>query len=360
MRCDVTLGQIKKRGLKGPRLMHNKINVGVIGMGRLGSLYANYLLTSVPQACLLAVSDVKDGVAEAFARKNNVRRWFTRYQDLLADKEIDAVLVVTSTSTHKEVVVEAAGRNKAIFCEKPLSLSLNEAGAMSQAIERAGTFFQMGFMRRLDKGYAAAKRKIEEGTIGSPIVFKSSSRDPFRPSLEYLEHSGGLITDCGIHDIDLARWYCGEVRSVFSIGGILAYPEIGTIGDVDNAITTLQFESGALGMIDMSRSGIYGYDIRTEILGTKGTLQIGYLRETPLLILKENGVTHDTVPYFMERFGQAYVAQLQNFVENVALGRPPAITCADGVEALRISLAATQSLKEGRPVAVRSDDLGTG
>ena len=176
--------------------------------------------------------------------------------------------------------------------------------------------------------------------------------------MEYLDprHSGGLITDCGIHDIDLASWYFGEVRSVHSIGGILAYPEMNEIGGVDNAITTLQFESGALGVIDMSRSGIYGYDIRTEILGTKGTLQIGCLRETPLMVLTKDGVTHDTVPSFMERFEQAYIAQLGNFAENVIQGRPPFITCADGLAALRISLAATLSLKEARPVAVKGGE----
>jgi predicted dehydrogenase len=127
---------------------------------------------------------------------------------------------------------------------------------------------------------------------------------------------------------------------------------------VDNAISTLQFKSGALGVIDLSRSGIYGYDIRTEILGTQGTLQIGYLRETPLMVLTKDNVSHDTVPYFMERFEQAYVTQLQDFVKNVIKGLPPSITCADGVAALRISLAASRSLKEGRPVTL-SENSGT-
>jgi inositol 2-dehydrogenase len=334
--------------------MAAKTNVGVIGLGRLGTLYASYFQTRIRHANLLAVSDIRESVAETFAKQNNVPRWFKDYRDLLAQKAVDSVVVVTPTSRHAEVVIEAARQGKAIFCEKPLSLSLDEAAAMTSALEETGAFFQMGFMRRFDKGYAAAKRKIDEGLIGSPIVFKSSSRDPFRPSLEYLDprQSGGLITDCGIHDIDLARWYFGEVRSVHSIGGTLAYPEINDIGDVDNAITTLQFESGALGVIDMSRSGIYGYDIRTEILGTKGTLQIGYLRETPLVVLTKNGVTHDAVPYFMERFEQAYIAQLENFAENVTQGQHPSITCADGLAALRISLAATVSLKEARPVTV--------
>ena len=338
--------------------MSKKINVGVVGLGRLGSLYASYFQTRIPQANLLAVSDVREAVAETFAKQNNVPKWFKNYKDLLAEKAVDAVVVVTPTSTHNEVVIEAARHGKAIFCEKPLSLSLDEAEAMGSAIEQTGSFFQMGFMRRFDKGYADAKRKIEDGVIGSPIVFKSSSRDPFRPSLEYLDprQSGGLITDCGIHDIDLARWYFGEVRSVHSIGGILAYPEMHEIGDVDNAITTLQFESGALGVIDMSRSGIYGYDIRTEILGTRGTLQIGRLRETPLMVLAKDGVTHDTVPSFMERFEQAYIAQLANFVENVIQGRPPFIACADGLAALRISLAATLSLQEARLVTVKGGE----
>ena len=336
--------------------MKRKIGVGIIGLGRLGSLYASYLLGRIPCANLLAVSDVRETVAATFAKENNVPKWFKNYQDLLAEKAIDSVVIVTPTSTHKEVVIEAARQGKAIFCEKPLSLSIEEAEAMGQAIEQTGAFFQMGFMRRLDKGYATAKRKIDNGVIGTPIVFKSSSRDPFRPSLEYLDpqHSGGLITDCGIHDIDLARWYCGEVRGVYTIGGNLAYPEMNEIGDVDNAITTLQFESGALGVIDMSRSGVYGYDIRTEILGTKGTLQMGYLRQTPLLVLTKDGATHDTVPYFMERFEEAYIAQLQEFAENVVLGRPPSITCADGLAALQVSLAATTSLKEARPVTVKS------
>jgi inositol 2-dehydrogenase len=333
--------------------MAAKTNVGIIGLGRLGTLYASYLQARIRQATLLAVSDVREAVAETFAQQNNVPKWFKDYRDLLTDKAIDSVVVVTPTRTHKEIVIEAVRHGKAVFCEKPLSLSLDEAAAISSAIEQSGAFFQMGFMRRFDKGYVAAKRKICEGLIGNPVVFKSSSRDPFRPSLEYLEHSGGLITDCGIHDIDLARWYFGEVRRVHSIGGTLAYPEINELGDADNAITTLQFESGALGVIDMSRSGIYGYDIRTEILGTKGTLQIGYLRETPLKVLTKSGVTHDAVPYFMERFEQAYITQLENFAESVTRGEPPAVTCADGVEALRISLAATLSLKEGHPVGVR-------
>jgi inositol 2-dehydrogenase len=343
--------------------MSKRIHVGVIGLGRLGSLYAGYFAHRLPKARLVAVSDLNAEAAREQAAELGVARWYQHYQDLLADREVEAVVVVTPTNTHREMVMEAAGRGKAIFCEKPLSISLEEARAIQQAVERAGVFFHMGFMRRFDRGYAAAKRKIEEGVIGDPVVFKSSSRDPYRPSLEYLEpkNSGGLIIDMGIHDVDLGRWLMGEVRSVHSIGGTLAYPEMKEIGDLDNAIVSLSFESGALGVIDLSRNGVYGYDIRTEVLGTRGTLKVGYLRETPLRVMTKDGVTHDTVPYFMERFGQAYVAQLEDFLERLAKGEPPSISCADGVAALQVSVAATSSFKEGRPVALlrtESVDIG--
>ena len=277
---------------------------------------------------------------------------------MIADEEVDGVVIVSPTSTHQEIVLEAANQGKPIFCEKPLSISLAAAQEMLRIVEQTGVFFQMGFMRRFDKGYVAAKRKIEKGEIGTPVVFKSSSRDPFRPSLEYLDpaHSGGLFIDCGIHDLDLARWYMGDIASVYSIGGTLAYPEMKAIGDIDNAITSLYFTSGALGTIDLSRNGVYGYDIRTEILGTEGTLKIGYLRETPILVMTKDGITHDTVPYFTERFEQAYITQLQDFVDNVLEGKPPSVTCADGVAALQASAAATLSFKENRPVEIKAKD----
>jgi predicted dehydrogenase len=226
---------------------------------------------------------------------------------------------------------------------------------MKTAVERSGMFFQMGFMRRFDAGYAAAKKQIDQGRIGTPLVFKATSRDPFRPSLEYAnpKSSGGMLIDMGIHDFDLARWFMGDVRTVSAAGATIAYPELATVGDIDNAIATLTFASGKLGVVDLTRSGIYGYDIATEILGLEGTIRIGYLRETPIMILtKKDGVSHDTVPYFMERFRDAYTNQLQNFAQNVLQGRQPPITIDDGMEALRTAVAATRAQQTGTTVTV--------
>lgn len=336
--------------------MNNKLGIGVIGVGRLGGAYARYFAGRISRARLVAVSDIVESTLTTIADDLGVSKRYSNYQELIADKEVEAVVIVSPTSAHKEMVFEAAKHGKAIFCEKPLSIFLDAAIEMARVVDQSGIFFQMGFMRRFDKGYLAAKQKIDQGGIGKPVVFKSSSRDPFRPSLEYLDpaHSGGLMIDCGIHDLDLARWFMGDVSSVYTIGGTLAYPEMKEINDIDNAITSLYFASGALGVVDQSRNGVYGYDIRTEILGTEGTLKIGYLRETPILVMTKEGITHDTVPYFHERFEQAYINQLQDFVDNVLEGRPPSVTSADGVEALRVSAAATLSHKENRPVTVES------
>ena len=331
----------------------SKINVGLVGVGRLGALYARYLAYQIPNSNLLAASDI-DPATETIAKELGVTKWYPNYQDLIDDKQIDAVVIVTPTSTHHDIVAAAARAGKAIFCEKPLSISLDEARAMERVVAETGVFFHMGFMRRFDRGFRAAKQKIEQGVIGKAVVFRASSRDPFRPSLEYLDprHSGGLMIDMGIHDIDIARWLMGDVSQAYATGGVLAYPEINEVGDIDNAVINLTFENGSLGVIDLTRNGVYGYDIRTEVLGTQGTVKVGYLRETPIVVMTKEGVTHDTVPWFMERFGEAYVAQLQNFIEHLQKQKEPSIKCADGVAALQVAIAATRAFKENRPVSV--------
>jgi predicted dehydrogenase len=261
------------------------------------------------------------------------------------------VVVVTPTNLHAEVVIAAAAAGKAVFCEKPLSLDIEAAGAMQQAVADHGIHLQVGFMRRFDRAYAAAKRQVDAGAVGTPIVFKSSSRDKSPPPLDYLRpaSSGGLLVDMGIHDFDLARWFMGDVGRVFTTGGALADPAVSAVGDVDNSVTTLDFTGGGIGFVSLSRNGVYGYGIDTEIVGTTGTIRIGYDRETAILVMTRDQVAHDTVPGFYERFEDAYVTQLQDFVDNVRSGRPPPVTCRDGIAAQEIALSATRSLHSGLP-----------
>ena len=329
--------------------MKSPLNIGVVGLGRLGSLYARHFASRLSGARLHAVTDVRSAVARQIAAESGAIA-YANHHDMFEDRALDAVVVTTPTRLHAEIVKAAAHAAKAIFCEKPLSLECAEAAAMSAVVRKQGVYFQLGFMRRFDRAYAAAKHKIEAGAIGTPIVFKSTSRDQFPPSLDYLRpaNSGGLFVDMGIHDFDLARWFMGEVTRVHTTGAAIGDPRIGRIGDVDNAFVTLTYQSGAIGAVSLSRQGVYGYAIDTEIVGTSGTLRIGYDRETALLVMTEGSIAHDTVPGFLERFDQAYLAQLQNFVDNLRLDRPPPITCDDGLAAQKIAAAAKKSLRSGK------------
>jgi inositol 2-dehydrogenase len=333
-----------------------RLRVGLIGLGRLGRVYARDLACRIQETRLVALCDPLDEVVSRAADEFEVASRHTRAEDLIADPNVDAVVIVTPTRTHKDLVLLGARAGKPAFCEKPAALTLKDALAMKSAVEQSRGFLQMGFMRRFDAGYVAARAQLTEGRIGRPVLFKSSSRDPAPPPLAYADprSSGGLIMDLGIHDFDLARFFMGEVKTVSAIGGVLAHAELATVGDIDNAVVTLGFENGALGVVDLSRNGVYGYDVCTELLGDAGTLRIGYLRDTPLLVMTKNMVAHDTVPDFMDRFASAYTAQLRNFARNVLVGRPAPVSIDDGVEAMRIALAARQSLRCGLPVEVAS------
>jgi predicted dehydrogenase len=302
---------------------------------------------------IAGVSDVVASRAQELAGELDVAAWTPDYHDLLEDAAIEAVFVTSSTSTHREVVTAAAGAGKAIFCEKPIALALEDTDAMIAAIDGAGVMFQAGFMRRFDSGYVAAKEQIEAGVIGKPVTFKSVGRDPFCPDLEYARPSvsGGLILDMAIHDFDLGRWLMAdEVKRVQTEGGTLAFPQLNTVGDIDNAVVNMLFEGGALGNVEVSRNAIYGYDIRTEILGTEGGLNVGYYQQTPLLVMTTRGIQHDMVPYIVQRFGDAYRAQTLDFVERVRAQKPPAVDAHDARAALVIGLAASRSYHESRIV----------
>lgn len=330
-----------------------RIGIGVIGLGRMGSVYASFVAAQAADARLVAVADSRPEVLQPYAERGT--QTYTDYHDLLNDKAIDAVVVVTPTHTHLEVVTAAAEAGKNIFCEKPAALTLAETDAIIAAVEKAGVMFQVGFMRRFDRGYAAAKQQIENGAIGDPVVIRSIGRDPFRTSLEYANPavSGGLILDMGIHDFDLLRWLMGdEIQRVYTEWASLVYPELLDVGDVDNAMINVRFEKGGLGNVEVSRTAHYGYDIQTNVIGTKGALQIGYLQHTPVLLLNREGARHDVVPHFPERFGPAYTAQIDHYIQCLREQKAPSVTPQDARAALQAAIAATRSQHEGRVVYV--------
>jgi inositol 2-dehydrogenase len=331
------------------------ICMGLIGAGRMGKVFAHTLAFAVSEVELLAVADVNLQTSQEAAARYGAKYFYTDYHELLRRDDIDAVVIVTPTATHAEVIQAAAAAGKHIFSEKPLAQTLESCDQAIAAVEQAGVKLQLGFMRRFDPAYIMAKQRIDAGEIGTPVMFRSTSRDPKRTSLEFArrENSGGLIMDMGVHDFDLARWLMSsEVVRVHSEGGCLVYPELNEVGDIDNAMINLKFANGALGNIDVSRNAVYGYDIRTEVLGSDGGLLIGKLQQTATLVMTRQGVTHDTVPYFMERFGEAYAAEIRDFVACILDDRQPSVSGQDARQATAIGIAATHSLDEGHPVDV--------
>jgi len=329
------------------------VRIGLIGAGRMGQVFAHHLAYSVAEADFVAIADVDATLAQEAAARFGVETAYSEVHELLERQDIDAVVIATPTHTHPELIIAAAQSGKHIFSEKPLALTLDACEAAIAAVDGTGVKFQLGFMRRYDPGYAMARKQIEAGVIGKPVMFKSVGRDPKRTSLEFArrENSGGLIADMGVHDFDLARWLMSsEIERVSTEGGCLVYPELEGVGDIDNAVINLKFTNGAVGNIDVSRNAVYGYDIRTEILGSEGGLMIGKMRETPVLVMTRAGICHDTVPYFMQRFGEAYAAEIRDFVRCIVEDLEPSVTGKDGLAATAIGIAATLSLDEGRPV----------
>lgn len=331
------------------------IKMGLIGAGRMGKVFAHTLALNVAEVDLIALADTDPKTSEEVAARFSVQCHYPDYHEILKHEEIEAVVITTPTSLHPQVIKDAARAGKHIFCEKPLAQTLEECDEAIAAVKQAGVKLQLGFMRRFDAAYALAKKKIDEGAIGQPVAFHAISRDVSRTGLEFArrENSGGMIMDMGVHDFDAARWLIGsEVVRVQTEGDCLVFPELKDVGDIDNALINLRFANNAIGNIALSRNAIFGYDIRTEVLGSQGVLQIGTLQQTPILVLTRQGISHDTIPGFMERFGDAYAAEIRAFVACILEGREPSVTGEDARKATAIGMAATLSLDEARPVMV--------
>lgn len=331
------------------------VGIGVIGLGRMGRVYGYHTARQIKGAQLVAVADASQEALAAFSGQVAGVRTYQTYQELLDQPDIHGVIVATPTHTHHEIVIAAADARKAIFCEKPTALDLTATDEMLAAVDKASVLFQVGFMRRFDRAYAEAKRRIEAGVIGQPVTILSIGRDPRRTSLEYADPavSGGLIVDMGIHDFDIVRWLMNdEVERVYAESASLVYPELLSVNDVDSTMINLRLSRGGLGTIEVSRTAKYGYDIRAEVIGSEGTLQIGYLQETPVITLTPEGAHYDIVPHFPERFGSAYTAQIEHYVDCLLNDKQPLVSADDARAALQASIAATISHCEQRVVYV--------
>jgi scyllo-inositol 2-dehydrogenase (NAD+) len=334
------------------------IRCAVLGLGRLGHHHAKNLAThQIAGAQLVSVVDPMEGRAEQFAKEFGIEHWTKNPDEVFEDPRIDAVVIVTPTSTHADMIQRAAKNGKAIFVEKPLTQNLAEADEIIQTIKECNVICQVGFMRRFDPAYAEAKRRIEAGDIGKPIYFKGITRDAGSPPAEFIKHSGRVFLDVSIHDYDIARYLMNaEITSVSAHGRVLLHPFMEEFKDVDQAITYVHFDSGAAGDIEASRNSPYGHDIRTEIIGTEGSIFIGTLRNQNVTLLNSKGSTYEIIPDFQTRFNDAYRLELVHFVECIRNKQTPKVTEIDGKVNLEIAIAATEAFDSGKTVHLKGEE----
>lgn len=330
------------------------LNLGLIGAGRIGQVHANHLTTRIPAARLLMVADAYEPAARACAERFGIPAFDQDYHAVLDHPDIQAVVICSSTDTHAQIIEEAARAGKHIFCEKPIALNLTSIDRALAAVERAGVKLQIGFNRRFDANYRRVRTAVAQGEIGRPHLLQIISRDPAPPPIGYVRVSGGIFLDMMIHDFDMARYLLGsEVEQVFAMGEVLIDPAIGEAGDVDTAVVMLKFANGVIGTIDNSRKAVYGYDQRVELLGSAGAIQTGNNYPNTAMISTAESVRRDVpLHFFMERYTQSFVLELEAFVSAVLQDVPTPVTGQDGRVPVVLALAARKSLLENRPVGI--------
>ena len=321
------------------------------GAGRIGAIHAANLAAS-GRARLAHVVDVHAPAAAALAAKHGAAVSDTA--TALADPKVGAVIIASSTDTHADLVIAAARAGKAIFCEKPIDLSLARVDACLDAVAKAGVPMLVGFNRRFDPNFAELHRRIGAGAIGAVEQVVITSRDPGPPPVSYIKVSGGLFRDMTIHDFDMARWMLGEEPvEVFAYGATLVDPAIGAAGDIDSAMVLLKTASGRMAHINNSRRASYGYDQRVEVHGSAGRLLAGNRTPTTVELADANAVAADKpLHFFLERYADAYRIELNAFLDAVANGTKMPVGAEDGRQALVLADAAVESLRTGRPVKV--------
>jgi len=326
------------------------IGMALLGCGRIGRLHAGNL-RQTPDVKLVSVFDVMNPASAALSAEIDVPA-ATSIDDVLDDPAVDAVLIATSTDTHTDLILRAVAAGKYVLCEKPVDLELAKAISCREILGAQANRVMIGFNRRFDPSFAAVRARLQEGEIGKLEQVVITSRDPGPPPASYIRVSGGLFRDMTIHDFDMTRFIAGPIAEVFATGSCLVDPEIGELGDIDSAMITLKTHDGVLVHINNSRRAVYGYDQRLEVFGASGLLLAENRHGTTVKASGRDftGRADPASPFFLERYSEAYRAEIAAFVAAVTCGSGLPVTLDDGVEALRLAQAAQDSMMSGEVV----------
>ena len=329
------------------------VKLGIIGAGRIGKVHMESICTQVPNAKVKMVADpFMDVEKEAWAKKKGVEQVTKDYHEILDDPEIDAVLICSSTDTHASISMEAIEAGKHVFCEKPVDHSIEKIRQVQEALKKHPVKYQVGFNRRFDHNFEAVQNAVVSGKVGEPHIVRITSRDPEPPALEYVKVSGGMFLDMTIHDFDMARFLAGcDAEEIYVQAAVRIDPAIGKAGDVDTAVITMKMENGSIVTIDNSRKAVYGYDQRVEVFGSQGMVSVSNDTISSAVVSNSEGVMGEKPLYFfLERYMQSYAKEIRAFVQAIEQDTETPLGITDGLEAVRMGLAAKKSLAEHRPV----------
>lgn len=339
-----------------------KVNVGVIGLGRLGMVHADHLVNLISDANVLAVCALEQSQLD-YAKENFGVNTYQNYKEMIDKEDIDAVVIVAPTGFHPEMTKYALDAGKHVFCEKPLGLDMPEVKEMAEHIKaHPDKVFQLGFMRRFDESYRHAKELVDNKQIGDIIYIRAYGIDPISGMESFTKFatdndSGGIFVDMCIHDIDLIRWYTGmDPVQTWSLGNNIAAPQLKEIGEFETGVATLKFDNGMVATLIGGRHAAHGNQVEMEIMGSHGWIRIAQEPEKDFVTLfTDAGVVRPSMQSFSERFEQAFITELKDFISNVKANRQSDISVEDGVKALQIAKACKESAETGEIVNIVLD-----
>ncbi|MBB3603156.1 myo-inositol 2-dehydrogenase/D-chiro-inositol 1-dehydrogenase [Mycolicibacterium sp. BK556] len=326
--------------------------LGVIGLGRIGAFHTE-TLSNLDGVDGLVVTDERPDVVSAVAAKFGATPVSSVEQ--LLNSGVDGVVVAAATPAHAELTLAAVAKGLPTFCEKPIAATAAESARVAEAITRSGVPVQVGYQRRFDAAFAAAKAAVDSGSLGALHTVRSTTMDPAPPPMDYIAGSGGIFRDCAVHDFDIVRWITGQQAvEVYATGTVQGDPLFTEYGDVDTAAVVVRFDGGALAVISNARYNARGYDCRLEVHGFEDSVVAGWDQGAPV----RNTDPRNTFPegpahhFFMDRFTEAFRTELAAFVEVTKGNAIKGATVADAVEVAWIAEAATESLRRGTPVRI--------
>jgi len=334
-----------------------KLVIGIIGCGSIGQMHVENIIKNFKYVEIKSIADIDIITIKKWAKKIGIKNTYSDFNEVLVDPEIKAVLISTPTGTHEYLIMEAAKKDKNIFCEKPIGLNPKKIKEAIDIVRNKDIKLQVGFMRRFDKNYIKVNKMVKNGELGNIHMVRIASRDITLPSVEYIKNTGGLFQENTSHEFDIIRYLTqSEIEEVYAMTASHSRKVYVDYKYYDTAIVVLKFKNDIIGIIDNSANSTYGYDQRVEVFGSKGCIMVDNVLPTQVKIMNEDGIISDklynTELYYIDRYSEAYVVELEHFFNSILKNKPVAVDGMDGLISVLIGIAAQKSVEKNKPIKI--------